>query len=65
MINQKNSQRDHADDSKDTLVQMNIRVQKSVAQSFRSFCEERKLTQSKAITKVQKMVDKEISRFPR
>lgn len=49
MFIQKNSQRNHADDSKDTLVQMNIRVKKSVAQSFRSFCETRRLTQSEGL----------------
>ena len=49
MINQKDPKRRHTDDSKDTLVQMNVRVKKSVAQSFRSFCEERRLTQSEGL----------------
>ena len=49
MSNENNQQIGHVDDSKDTLVQMNIRVKKSVAQSFRSFCELRRLTQSEGL----------------
>lgn len=39
----------NVNDCKDSLVQMNIRVKKSVAQSFRSFCEERRVTQSEGL----------------